>query len=448
MNQLPIMSLSGIRGKMDETISPYLFSVIAYLQTKHTGGGKILLGRDTRPSGEALAKAVFRGIHCAGGIPVDIGIAPTPTVCFATAHFKAAGGIIITASHNPLPYNGYKMVHSTGRLYSGSECEEIYQLFHSGEYPSEKEMLKYSNKPEQVLDAVEPHIEAILSVVDMEVIKKATIKVAVDSINGAAGIIFPKLCDVLSIKWKGVHNKLDGDFVHNPEPRPEHLGDLAHLLKSDPGFWGGFAFDPDADRLATMGEHGEPVSEEMTLVLALENVLQKEKSDVVINLSTTMLIDEIARNYGVSVVRTKIGEANVVEGMKHHGACIGGEGNGGVIYPKVSTARDGLAGMALIVELMAKTGKRLSELTAQWPTYPIIKEKISLGSTKASDVINNLMHYFPNENLDTQDGLKIIRDYGWVHLRPSNTEPILRCYAEAKTKQQARELADMVIKRI
>ena len=197
-----------------------------------------------------------------------------------------------------------------------------------------------------------------------------------------------------------------------------------------------------------MGEHGEPVSEEMTLVLALENVLQKEKSDVVINLSTTMLIDEIARNYGVSVVRTKIGEANVVEGMKHHGACIGGEGNGGVIYPKVSTARDGLTGMALIVELMAKTGKRLSELTAQWPTYPIIKEKISLGNTKASDVINNLMHYFPNENLDTQDGLKITRDYGWVHLRPSNTEPILRCYAEAKTKQQARELADMVIKRI
>ena len=442
------MSVSGIRGKMDETISPFLFSVFAYLQTKHSGGGKVLVGRDTRPSGEALVKAAFRGIHCAGGIPVDIGIAPTPTTCFATAHFRAACGIIITASHNPLPYNGYKMVHSTGRLYSGSECEEIYRQFHRGEYPSEKEMLKFSDKPDYVYDAINPHIDKIFSIVDTEVIKNSGIKIAVDSINGAAGIIFPKLCDVLSIKWKGVNNKLDGDFVHNPEPRPEHLSDLAGLLKADPDFWGGFAFDPDADRLATMGEHGEPVSEEMTLVMAIENVLQKEKSDVVVNLSTTMLIDEIARNHGVSAIRTKIGEANVVEGMKHHGACIGGEGNGGVIYPKISTARDGLAGMALIVELMAKTGKRLSELISQWPTYPIIKEKILIDSTKASDVIKNLKHYFQNENLDTQDGLKIIRNYGWVQVRPSNTEPILRCYAEAKTKRQARELADMVINRI
>lgn len=448
MKKLPIMSVSGIRGKMDETISPYLFSTVAYLQTKQAGGGKILVGRDTRPSGAVLAKAVFRGIRCAGGIPVDLGIAPTPTTCFATEHFKASGGIIITASHNPLPYNGYKMVHATGRLYSGRECEEIYRLFHKGGYPSEKEIAKNTDEPEEELDAVKPHIEAIVGVVDSEVIKKGNVTIAVDSINGAAGVIFPKLCDELSVTWKGVHNKLDGDFVHNPEPRPEHLDDLAHLLKSEDGFWGGFVFDPDADRLALMGEHGELISEERTLALALENILQKEKSNVVINLSTTMLIDDIARKYGVSVIRTSIGEANVVEGMKQHGTSIGGEGNGGVIYPKVSTARDGLVGMALILELMAKTGKRLSELTSQWPTYPIIKEKISLGEKKTSDVITSLILHFSDETLDTQDGLKIIRDYGWVHLRPSNTEPILRCYAEAKTEEQARQLADMVLNKI
>jgi phosphomannomutase len=448
MKNGPIMSVSGIRGKMGKTISPYLFSAIAYLQTKQVGGGKIIVGRDTRPSGEMLAKAVFRGIRCAGGIPVDLGIAPTPTTCFATEHFKASGGIIITASHNPLPYNGYKMVHATGRLYSGSECEEIYRQFHTGKYPSEYEIARNSDEPEEKLDAVKPHIEAIVRAVDTEVIRKRNITIGVDSINGAAGIIFPKLCDALSVSWNGVHNKLDGDFVHNPEPRPEHLDDLAHLLQSKEGFWGGFVFDPDADRLALMGEHGEPISEERTLALALENILQKEKSVVVINLSTTMLIDEIARKYNVSVIRTKIGEANVVEGMKLHGTGIGGEGNGGVIYPKVSTARDGLVGMALILELMAKTGKRLHELASQWPTYPIIKEKIALGKKKASDVIADLIENFPDETVDTQDGLKIIRDYGWVHLRPSNTEPILRCYAEAKTDERVRELADMVLNKI
>ncbi|MFC1476366.1 phosphoglucosamine mutase [Fibrobacterota bacterium] len=448
MKKLPIMSVSGIRGKMGETISPYLFSTIAYLQTKQVGGGKILVGRDTRPSGEMLAKAVFRGIRCAGGIPVNLGIATTPTTCFATKHFKASGGIIITASHNPLPYNGYKMVHTTGRLYSGSECEEIYQQFYKGGFPTEKVMAQNAEEPEEELDAVTPHIEAIVRAVDTEVIRKRNIKIAVDSINGAAGVIFPKLCDALSVSWKGVHNKLDGDFVHNPEPRPEHLGDLARLLLSDSEFWGGFVFDPDADRLALMGEHGEPISEERTLALVLENILQKEKSNVVINLSTTMLIDEIARKYGVSVIRTRIGEANVVEGMKQHGTIIGGEGNGGVIYPKVSTARDGLVGMALILELMATSGKRLFELTSLWSTYPIIKEKILLGEKKASDVIANLTEKFSEETIDTQDGIKIIRDYGWVHLRPSNTEPILRCYAEAKTNEQARELADMVLNQI
>lgn len=448
MHKLPIMSVSGIRGKMNETIFPYLFSTIAYLQTKQSGGGNILVGRDTRPSGDILARAVFQGIRKAGGTPLDLGVAPTPTVCFATKHFNASGGIIITASHNPLPYNGYKMVHASGRLYSGMECEEIYRQFHKGGYPSEKEITKSLDIPEKELDPVTPHIEAIVRAVDPELVRKRNITIAVDSINGAAGVIFPKLCDELSVTWNGVHNKLDGDFVHNPEPRPEHLDDLCRLLKSDEAFWGGFVFDPDADRLALMGEHGEPVSEEKTLALALENILQKEKSNVVINLSTTMLIDEIARKYGVSVIRTKIGEANVVEGMSRYNTIIGGEGNGGVIYPKVSTARDGLVGMALILELMAKTEKRIFELTSLWPTYPIIKEKIPLGKRNASDVIADLTEVFSVETLDTQDGLKIIREFGWIHLRPSNTEPILRCYAEAKTEEQARQLADMVLSKI
>lgn len=443
--QLPIMSVSGIRGKMNESITPYFFSTIAYLQTKLAGGGKVIVGRDTRPSGELLAKAAFRGIRCAGGIPIDIGIAPTPTTCFAVDNLKSNAGIIITASHNPLPYNGYKMVHKSGRLYSGEECNKVYEAFHKKEYPTEKEFDSFSSEPETTEDAVTPHINSILSAVDIETIKNAKLTIAIDSINGAAGVIFPKLLEALGVKWKGVHNKLDGDFVHNPEPRPEYLTDLSTLLRSDDIFRGGFVFDPDADRLATMGENGEPVSEEMTLALALTNVLEKEKSTIVTNLSTSMIINEIAKNYGVSVKRTKIGEANVVEGMKKYNAIIGGEGNGGVIYPKISTVRDGLTGLALILELMAKTGKSLFELTSKLPTYPIVKEKITLGDKDPKEILKKLTLIYANDTIDTQDGLKIIREDGWVHIRPSNTEPILRCYAEAKTEEKARELADMIL---
>ncbi len=448
MPKLPIMSVSGIRGKMGETLSTAFMSKIAYIQTKLAGGGIVIIGRDTRPTGLELEGAICRGVRAAGGTPVSIGIAPTPTTCFAVGKFGASAGVIITASHNPLPYNGYKMVHGDARLYSGSECDEVYAKFHAGEHPSDEEFLKYSDKPEEEKDAVTPHIESILASVDTAAIKAAGITVCVDSINGAAGVIFPKLLEELGVKWKGVHNKLDGDFVHNPEPRPEYLTDLSDLLKITDDAWGGLVFDPDADRLATMGENGEPVSEEMTLVLSLENVLAKEKSDVATNLSTSMIIDDVAAKYGVKVVRTKIGEANVVEAIRGQNLIIGGEGNGGVIYPRVSTVRDGLVGTALVLELMAMTGKKLMALAADWPLYPIVKEKIELGDMDPKKVLADLEKVFAAEELDTQDGLKIIYSDGWVHLRSSNTEPIMRCYAEAKTEERAQELAKMVMSKV
>lgn len=445
MKSLPIMSVSGIRGKMDETISAELYAVIAHIQTKHAGGGKIVVGRDTRPSGDRLAKAVFSGIRSAGGIPVDIGIAPTPTTCFATKHFNASSGIIITASHNPLPYNGYKMVHSSGRLFSGQECENIYRTYKSSDYESAEKIIAYENTPSEKKDAVSPHLQSIVAAVDSETIRRAGIRIAVDSINGAAGVIFPRLLEKLSVQWQGVHNGLDGNFVHNPEPRPQHLADLACLLKTDPAFWGGFAFDPDADRLAAMGERGEAVSEEMTLALCMENILSVTPSPVAVNLSTSMVIDDVAQKYGSRVIRTKIGEANVVEAILKHSCIIGGEGNGGVIYPRVAMVRDGLTGLALILELLAKTGKKLNELISNYPTYSIVKEKIDIQTQSPSKILSSLVELYQHETIDTQDGLKIIRPGGWVHIRPSNTEPILRCYAEAQSASQARQLADMIL---
>jgi phosphomannomutase len=448
MTNLPLMTVSGIRGIVGETLTPQLCYTIAFLQTKRAGVGTIIVSRDTRPSGIQLAGAIESGIRDAGGTPLDIGIAPTPTACVAVGHFGARGGIMITASHNPLPFNGYKMIHESGRLFTGSECDVVYGDFaKSGVMTPSHDFGTVAPAPVAAADAVGPHLDRIMTAVDATRIRKAGIRIAVDSINGAAGVIFPLLLERLGVTWVGVHNRLNGDFVHNPEPRPEHLSDLSKLLASTPGLRGGFAFDPDADRLALMGEHGEPVTEELTLVLALENILSKNKTSIATNLSTSMMVDDVAAAFGVPVIRTKIGEANVVEGMQKNGCGSGGEGNGGVIYPAVSTVRDGLLGMALVCELMATTGRTVTQCAARWPSYAIVKDKIPVTGDPRK-IIARLTKDFSHEKTDIQDGLKIITSNGWVHIRPSNTEPIIRCYAEALTQQRARELADMVMDKI
>jgi phosphomannomutase len=358
--------------------------------------------------------------------------------------FGAAGGIIITASHNPNPYNGYKMVHSSGRLFRADECEYIYDLFRQGRCPSAEELAKAADTPHEKADAAAVHCNRICAKVDAGCIRSAGISVGIDSINGAGGAVFPMLLEKLGVKWTGINNKLDGDFTHDPEPRPEHLAGLSALLQNSPGLWGGFVFDPDADRLATMDESGQAITEEMTLALALQNILNKIKSNVVVNLSTSMLINDVATRFGVNVFRTKIGEANVMEGMERHNCAVGGEGNGGLIYPAVSRARDGLAALAVIIELMAVSGKKLSTLATEWPVYTMFKGKIPVGKADPAALVTALAGKFSHEVTDNLDGLKIIRDYGWVHLRPSNTEPILRCYAEARTKEEVTELTKMV----
>ena len=448
MGPLPIMSVSGIRGVVNETLTPGLVTAIAYLQTSYLGKGDVIVARDTRPSGKMFAEAVFKGIRAAGGTPVDIGIAPTPSACVAVRHYGAAGGVIITASHNPAPYNGYKMIHPSGRLFNGSECEAVYTAFRNNKYPGPDDSAVSASPFVKTVDAISPHVERILREIDVESIRRANITVAVDSINGAAGVIFPELLHRLGVRWVGVHNKIDGDFAHNPEPRPEHLTDLSALMGQHRGLWGGFVFDPDADRLAVMGERGEPITEEMTLVLACNSVLSKHASPVATNLSTSMMIDDVARSFGVRVIRTKIGEAHVVEAVLAQGCSIGGEGNGGVIFPAVSTVRDGLTGMALILELMAKTKTTITRLASRWPHYTIVKDIIPCENKDPRRMIGSLSECFSNETIDVQDGLKIIRDYGWVHVRPSNTEPIIRCYAEAKTEEQARRLIATIMEKL
>ncbi len=442
------MTVSGIRGVVDESLTADFVARVAFVQTKLANARTVAVGRDTRPSGAALARAVFRGIRAAGAQPVDLGIAPTPTTCVATAHLQAEAGVIITASHNPLPYNGYKMVHGSGRLYNDTECRSVYDALDRVSSPELDRISSATDTPERTFDAASVHIERILKAIDVDMVRAASVTVAIDATNGAAGAVFPALLETLGVRWLGVHVALNGDFVHNPEPRPEHLADLAGLLRETPDARGGFAFDPDGDRLAPMAENGDSLSEEMTLVLALDNLLTRRARTVVTNLSTSMVVDDVARAHGVHVVRTAIGEANVVAGMLRAGDAVGGEGNGGVIFPEVSIVRDGLTALALIVESMARTASSLSRLAGHWTQYPLLKRKIVLGDEPAAAVIERLTDRFASETIDTQDGLKIIRENGWVHLRPSNTEPILRCYAEARTRDEAEALADMVSSQI
>ncbi|MBD3241117.1 MAG: phosphoglucosamine mutase [Chitinivibrionales bacterium] len=448
MSTSPLMTVSGIRGIVDESLTADFIARVAFVQTRLAGAQTVVVGRDTRPSGAALSRAVFRGIRAAGAEPVDLGIAPTPTTCVATAHLGAGAGVIITASHNPLPYNGYKMVHGSGRLYNDTECRAVYDRLDSVSAQDLERIGKADDNPSRTFNAAPVHIERILGAVDVDLVRAASISVAIDATNGAAAAVFPRLLDALGVQWLGVHVALDGNFVHNPEPRPEHLTDLAALLRETPDVWGGFAFDPDADRLAPMAENGDGISEEMTLALALENLLARGSRTVVTNLSTSMVIDDVARAHGATVTRTAIGEANVVAGMLSAGDAVGGEGNGGVIFPAVSTVRDGLTGLALIVESMARSRQTLSRLAARWTQYPLLKRKIALGDEPPAAVIERLAARFASENIDTQDGLKIIREHGWVHIRPSNTEPILRCYAEAKTQDEAEALAAMIAEEV
>jgi phosphomannomutase len=441
------MTVSGIRGVVGESLTAEFVARVAYVQTSVFRAKRVVVGRDTRPSGAELAKAVFKGVRAAGAEPIDVGIAPTPTTCLATAELAADTGVIVTASHNPGQYNGYKMVHGSGRLFDEGECNRVYRQLPKADEAASA-IAAASATPAQRVDAAPLHIERILAAVDTAVIREAGISIAVDSVNGAGGAVFPALLERLGVRWVGVHNALDGVFLRNPEPRPENLDDLRNLLRTTPGLWGGFAFDPDADRLAPMAEDGRGISEEMTLALALDTLLERRRSPVATNLSTSMVIDDVARRHGVRVIRTKIGEANVVAAMRLQGCAVGGEGNGGVIYPAVVAVRDGLTALALIVEAMARTGLRLGALAGRWTEYPIVKEKILLQGRSAADVMAGLERALIGETVDRQDGLKVIRDYGWVHVRPSNTEPVLRCIAEGRTLEEAQALAHLVLRHL
>ncbi|MCD6234978.1 MAG: phosphoglucosamine mutase [Candidatus Neomarinimicrobiota bacterium] len=443
-----IESISGVRGTIGDSLQPthivqYASALGTYLQSK----GTVIIGRDSRPSGEAIVRIFSATLQWMGIDVINIGIVPTPTVQLLTEKKGADAGIAITASHNPFPWNGIKYIDHTGLFMNAEQVQKIMSLKNLSDKPFKKSGEFGSYREEGT--ALSDHIENILEIpyIQVEMIRQKKFRVVVDAVNGGGSLALPALlkelrCDVIEINCTP-----DGYFPHTPEPLPENLKDLMDAVVRHKAHLG-MAVDPDADRLAIVDEGGRYLSEEYTLVMAVKTVLSKttiKKPLVVTNLSTTLAVDKVTKHLGGRIIRTAIGEINVSATMKAEKAVIGGEGNGGVILPDSHLGRDSLVGAALILQLLTDEDKPLSDIFASLPQYRMSKKKVEIGKSDPDTIITTLKKRYAQKEIDTTDGLKILDRDRWVHLRKSNTEPILRVYSEAPTLEEAESLGEAMI---
>ena len=447
------ISISGIRGIVPDSLTPEVcldfakaFGTYLFENKKQTANRKVVVGTDPRASSEFIKGIVFSGLLSTGCEVIDLGICPTPTVGIMTRELKADGGIVITASHNPLPWNGLKFMREDSIFLNANQAERLIEIFNSKIFKKSKPKTLSAD-----YSAIDTHINKILKTVNVRAIRRKKFKVAVDSANGAGSEISLRLLQKLGCKINAINCDVSLPFPRPPEPTPENLKELCRLVedkKQDVGF----AFDSDADRLAVVTNQGKAAGEELTLALAIKFMLlntkkhSKKNRIVVANLSTTQALDDIARELGGTVLRTKIGEVHVAEEIKNCNALIGGEGNGGIIYPPVGFNRDALVAVAMILDFMAKSKKDISTLIAEIPAYCTIKKKVECTSNdQATDYIENIKEKFKKKNLILTEGVKVVLPEGWVHVRASNTEPIIRVIAESRDKKEANKLIEKVM---
>lgn len=437
-------SISGIRGVVGKTLTPRLIADSICAFSKILPKGKILIGRDSRTSGDAISKLVMGTLNLLGRDVTDIGLVTTPVVLFGVNEGDYAGGIIITASHNNEEWNALKLVNSKGKFISPLEFENF--LLES--YTREFEYASYRNIGKNSFDdgIVKAHRKKIINFIDASLVRSKNFKVALDTINGGGCIVAKDFLSELTSDIVAINTEATGIFNHSPEPTPKNLTDLSKLIKNEKAQVG-FALDPDGDRLVVSDENGNILSEEITLALCVKHYLANyEKSDVVINLSTSSVIEDITKDFGVKIYRAKTGEINVTEKMELENSFIGGEGNGGVIAYKLNKCRDAVVGMAFILEMMANTDKKISELVSELPVYFMIKEKAGIENIDFNGAEKEVKDFFKNEKINSLDGLRIDFDDGWVLLRKSNTEPIARIFAEAKSEEKAQSIIEKVKK--
>jgi len=426
-----IRSISGVRGIVDTHLTEAVFR--QYLRAAHTifTDGVLYLGRDSRSSGEELMDIAFEEFQSLGRDVINCGIVPTPSIQYIVKYSEGVGGIVITASHNPSQWNGLKFVREDGIFFHPKECRKLFLLVDKG--PKTKSA-KTPGMVWQDYNIIQKHVfsTVALSCVNSKAIQERNFKVVIDAVNGAGAIAMPMLLETLGCEVHRIHCEPSGEFVRGTEPLPENLGDLCQAVQ-DFGADVGMAVDPDCDRLAVVDNSGKPLGEEYTLVLAVDGYLAYTGNDeaIVTNMSTTLALDKIAEKYGNPVVRTPIGEINVVAEMEKSGAKLGGEGNGGVILRESHLGRDALVGAALVLNRMVQSDQTLSEIFSGLPQFTIIKDKINLEELNFEQVCKKALAVFTGVLVDDRDGLKFIWPERWLHLRKSNTEPILRIYAEA-----------------
>jgi len=451
-----IKSISGIRGtiggKPGECLSPvdivkFAAAFGTWIQTRHKRSGlKVIVGRDARKSGSMVNSLVITTLRSLGISVVDLGMATTPTVEMAVTGTHSDGGIIITASHNPAEWNALKLLNEKGEFLSSNDGMEVLGIAAREDFNFISHDLTGSLEQDDSWGG--RHIDLILALklVDTKAIRAAEFTVAIDCINSVGGIILPQLLKSLGVKKViGLNTTPDGNFAHNPEPLPENLKGISDFVINEKADLG-FVVDPDVDRLAIVCEDGKMFGEEYTLVSVSDYILQNTPGNTVSNLSSTKALKDITESYGCKHFSASVGEVNVVEEMKKRGAVIGGEGNGGVIYPELHYGRDALAGIALFLSHLAKSKMSCSALRKTYPDYVIAKKKLTLDpAVDFIQIINAVKDSFKGHLMDERDGLWVGDPNGWVQIRKSNTEPIMRIYAEGRTNDEANTLADKVI---
>jgi len=438
--------VSGVRGVFGESLDPVVITKYASRFGKLCGGGKIVVGRDSRTTGPAVFAAVSSALMSVGCDVIDLGIVATPTVLLAVKHHQASGGIAITASHNPPQWNAMKFIDNDGMFLSAEKAAKFLASVEEAPDWVNWEAIGKLSKDEA---AIQRHIQRIMDIpyLNLEKIKNSKFKVVLDSVNGAGGLCSPLLLKALGCEVVEINSEPSGIFAHPAEPLNHNLVQLEEaVLAHDADL--GFATDPDVDRLSIVGDHGRCIGEELTVALAELFVLAKHPGDLVVNLSSSMISDYIAEQYGVQVHRTKVGEINVGKKMQELSSPIGGEGNGGVICPPVNYTRDAMAGMALILGLLAERDTKLSALVDELPKYFFAKAKIERSFEDLNKIMSLVPQILQDYALDTQDGIKATRKDHWIHIRKSGTEPIIRVYVESESVQRSHEICDTTIKNL
>lgn len=440
------ISVSGVRGIVGEALTPSLVCSFSAAFGQFVGKGKVIVGRDTRVTGDMYEKAVIAGLLSVGCQPVLIGVVPTPTVQMTVQGYNACGGIAITASHNPIEWNALKLIGPSGVFLNYRESAELLDVYNQPEraYVLESEFRNVKS----LENCFDIQRERIFSAVDKELIASKKFKVAVDCCNGAGAPYSVDFLEKLGCEVFPIFTEIDGHFHRRPEPIPENLVKLSETVVAN-GCDIGFAQDPDADRIVVVGPDGKPIGEQNSIVLAAEHVLSRQKGAVVVNIQTTKTVADIAAKYGCEFFHTPVGEINVTTKMLEEKAVIGGEGgSGGIIFPEVHPCRDSYTGMALVLEMMAERNESLYEIMDKLPLYKSYGVKTACSGEQALRVLRTLKRKYKELKPTTTDGLRIDWHDRWVLIRASNTEPVVRIYAEAQTEKDAKELAEKFISEI